>query len=156
MEIVINEWLLERLRPDFAEHNISEAQHTATRRFLAQLLQNDAVCVVVRRPSAFWTKAQNYPKVFSGYPDEVKFYKWLINLLNNSDRCRLVDDEDVVALPETTEARLAQGNYASDRYLFEAAMTTTEKHILSSDEKLIAVMQGDIFRLQLPEAFDFS
>lgn len=155
MEIVINEWLLERLRPDFAEHNISAEQHKATRTFLAHLLQNNAITIVVRRPSEFWRKAQNYPKAFSGYPEEARFYKLLLNLLNNSDRCRLIDDEDVIALPETTERCLAQGNYVSDRYLFEAAMTTAEKRILTSDEKLIAIMRGEVFTLELPENFRF-
>lgn len=148
MEIVVNEWLLEWLRPDHADAE----QRKFAQQFLVRLLKSERV-LVVRNPSAFYRKAHRYPKEFSGYPTEVQFYRHLINLIQDSDRCRIVDDEDALPLPESTLKKLAVGNFGSDRYLFEAAHTTAPRIIVTSDEKLIAHLAGEDFRLVLPGDF---
>lgn len=71
-------------------------------------------------------------------------------VVENPDKCRIL--ETAPMLPEETEARLAVGNFGSDRYLFQSAADTARRLIVTTDQKLVAHMdQKDGFNLILPE-----
>ena len=67
--------------------------------------------------------------------------KFIKLILEDSRRCELIDDE--IYLPEIIIENLSIGNYASGQYLFEAAFSTEEKIIVTTDQKLIDQMQGN-------------
>ncbi len=74
-------------------------------------------------------------------------------ILEDSQRCELIDNEEII-LPELILERLIVGNYASDQYLFEAALLTREKIIVTTDERLMEQMQmNNLFQVLLLKGF---
>ena len=76
----------------------------------------------------------------------------------NPERCRWVSDPPILSL-ETEEilkrpTDLPLTNIESDRYLFEAAQTTEEKIIVTTDVKLMKHFEGNGL-FQLWSADDF-
>ncbi len=98
-------------------------------------------------------KLHTYRKVFDYYnPARLSLKTFFNSILNNSDKCRIV--ENAQPLAEELEHKLSQGNFSSDRYLFESAQETERKIIVTTDEKLIAhIGQTDNFRLITFEDF---
>lgn len=137
MDFVVNEWLPEYFKPT-ATAAEKEMLQDFLRRFSAK---ND--CIAVRRPSEFHRKILRYAKELQDDYEAVRPIRLFIKLvLEDSDRCQLIDDE-VITLPQTTLNKLAVGNFSSDTYLFEAASQTTERLIVTTDEKLIKQFVGD-------------
>ena len=143
MELVVNEWLPEYFKPDAKREEKDQLQQ-----FLQTFIQSDD-CIVVRRKSPFLDKIHRFSKDYQRY-EEIKFIRIFIRLvLDNSKKCRYVDDTDVLPLSDTVTTRLhefinddTKTNYSSDEYLFEAANTTENKMIITTDAKLQKQMQG--------------
>lgn len=145
MELVINEWLPEYLKPDISTEKVNKV-NLFIQKFYAK---NDVW--VVKRDSEFLKKIHRYKKDFSydkNTHDRLKFIIAQI-LLNDDPRCRYVDEN--VELPQTTIEKLnlevdlgdRKTNFHSDTYLFESAMTTKERIIITTDESLQKHMKDD-------------
>ena len=137
MDLVVNEWLPEFFKPDCEVENQRLLQE-----FISKFLRkNDTI--YVRQPSEFLRKILRYQK---DYQTNQKVYQNLRTfdalVLRDSNRTVFID-EDVVELPEEANQLLSVGNYASDTYLFEAAMFTTSKLIVTTDAKLVVQMKDN-------------
>ncbi len=150
MEVVVNEWLLEYMRPDS-----NESERKMAIRFLEGIEEGE-LTIVVRRPSAFTEKCFRYRKKFAwdSYSGSV-LKRFIAEVLQNSAKCRFVNDEDVIPLDEACREILSQGNLGSDAYLFEAANTTKRKEIITTDVKLAkAFTQNRSFKVTLLSNFN--
>ncbi|MBL7797985.1 MAG: hypothetical protein JNJ90_15950 [Saprospiraceae bacterium] len=147
MELVVNEWFLDWHSPNAS---MEEQKHAGL--FLKCLLENDHKLVLLRE-SPFMQKLHTYRKAFDFYiPARLSLKTFFSNILNNSDKCRIV--ENALPLPAELEDKLSQGNFSSDRYLFESAQETEQKIIVTTDQRLIAhIGQTDNFRLITFEDF---
>ncbi len=138
MELVINEWLPEYLRPDE-----SEQKKILAGEFLNTFMNQDDL-IVIRQPSPFLNRIIKYQKQFNYDNDARDNYKKFIKfILLDSNKCRFVEDDEFDELPAETLEKLSQGNYGSDKYLFEAAMNSENKIILTTDGRLITHMNSD-------------
>lgn len=148
MQLVVNEWL-----PQYFLPAATREEKLLLQQFLQKFVQRDDQ-IVVRRPSKFYWKIYRSAKELQGNYEAVMPVRNFIKLiLEDSNRCLLIDDEEIV-LPDETEAKLAVGNFASDRYLFEAAAQTSEKTVVTTDRKLAEQMAGGAdFRVVLLEDF---
>jgi predicted nucleic acid-binding protein len=127
MEIVVNEWLLEYLRPDSEK----------SKRDLALKFVNAWVkkCdkVLIRRPSPFIKKFYVYMKQFESDFDSIERFKKVNHLLfHNLDKTIIIDDNDIKSLPEGLEQKVP----ADDKYLVELAYTSADSIIITTDERL--------------------
>lgn len=151
MEFVINEWFPEYLRPDATDE---ERQKVA--RFIKTLLERDDVRIAVRRPSQFLKKLLRFEKDFPNDLLALRRVK-VVNsqIILNSDKCRIIDDDQFEPIPDSLANLLNVGNYASDIYLFEAAYTiANERIIVTTDIRLIEHV-GDKALCQLVHLDDF-
>jgi hypothetical protein len=150
MDFVVNEWLPAYFRPEATAEQKQQLES-----FLQQCYAKRDV-IVVRRPSPFLSKIYRYAsdyqtnqKVYTNLNGFIKF------VLLDSSRVRFVDDPQP-ALPPATHERLYQEgtNYQSDAYLFEAAMHSESKIIITTDARLVSQMQDDpIFKVVLLAGF---
>lgn len=147
MEFVVNEWLMEYLKPD-----APDAHRDLAERFLQRFSQRPQDKIFVREPSPFLNKALRYPKEYKNYESASRPYQNFIKfILLDPQKCERIDVE-VVELPTEILEKLNQSNtnYASDTYLFEAASFTEHKIIVTTDEKLARQMQDiEVFRVIL-------
>ncbi len=141
MEFVINEWYLDWHRPDAAP-----SEQAAARKFL-EWLQASQHRVVVLRDSPFIQKLHTYRRDFNYHPMCKIFLKQFFTILENADRCRIL--EEPPTLPPEIEELLRRplenplSNYESDRYLFESSETTDAKIIITTDVKLVKHFEGN-------------
>ncbi len=142
MEIVVNEWLLEYMRPNIASEKTSLAI-----RFLKALAEKGDK-IVVRRPSPFFKKFRRYMKESGQYIHSKQRFKHLNNLFHNSDNTRIVDDSDVKNLPPEIETLVPP----DDKYLIETTFSSPNKTFITTDtrlkEKLQSVKEIRIFLLE--------
>ena len=148
MELVVNEWLPEYFRP-----TATVEQKKLLEAFLNRFYSKGDT-IFVRRPSEFARKIPRYAK---DYQNDLKVYQSINNFIRliwmDSNRTVLVDEMQY-ELPQSTIDKLATGNYASDTYLFEAAVHTTSKLIITTDEKLAVQMKDDeVFKVRLLSDF---
>ena len=145
MEFVINEWFLDWHRPSAGPIDQQRA-----RDFVGWLLESEHRIVLLRQ-SPFTQKLNAYRREFHYHPMCQLYLKiFFSQVVENPDKCRIL--ETAPMLPEETEARLAVGNFGSDRYLFQSAADTAQRLIVTTDQKLIDHMnQKDGFNLILPE-----
>ncbi|MFN0036250.1 MAG: hypothetical protein ACKVUS_14395 [Saprospiraceae bacterium] len=148
MQLVVNEWL-----PQYFLPSASREEKLLLQQFLQCFIERDD-CMVVRRPSEFYRKIYRYAKELRGNYEAVTPIRNFIKLiLEDSKRCQLIDDGGT-ALPIEAEKKLSIGNFSSDRYLFEAALQTEEKTIVTTDAKLAALMADEIiFKVVLLDDF---
>ncbi len=131
MEIVVNEWLLEYMKPK-AKQKEREAVNT-----FFEKIDKGQIKIVVRRPSAFLNKCHKYRKIFHGDPySRTALKRFIATVLKDTTKCRFVDDNELSPLSSDCKKILTQGNLNSDAYLFEAANTTKQKVIITTDAKL--------------------
>lgn len=149
MEFVVNEWLPEYFKPDQPIENKKQLEY-----FLNTFInRNDKI--IVRRPSKFLDKIHTFKK---NYQHNTKTYnqlgKFIKLILQDSERCTIVDDGEFL-LSEGIKSRLVTGgNTISDLYLFEAASTTKNKLIITTDKKLHDLMNGeDKYNVELLDTF---
>ncbi len=141
MEVVVNEWLPEALKPEGLDKEISQEKALE---FLKKFINKDDR-IVVKSESAFEKKVHYYKKKYAYDKESLKLLKALLRLIQDEKYCRLVDESEINTLPErvTEKLNLPNTNYHSDTYLFEAASTTTEKLIVTSDRRLINLFQDE-------------
>lgn len=132
MDLVVNEWLPEYFRPSATREKKLQLQ-TFLNRFLEQ---EDRI--VVRRPSPFLRKIYQYAKTYQDQHEIVNPIRLFIKLvIENSERCLFIDDEELEELPEIVLEKLEPGNFSSDQYLFESASACLgDKIIVTTDARL--------------------
>jgi rRNA-processing protein FCF1 len=148
MEFVVNEWL-----PEYFLPNAAKEEKLFLQNFLQKFIQrNDKI--IVRSPSPFLKKIYRFSKDYQTNQKVSQNLKAFIQLiLKDSTRCRFIDDEEF-NLPNSTKEKLAEGNYISDEYLFEAALFADSKIIVTTDERLIEQMKNEVgFKLILLSTF---
>ncbi len=137
MEFVVNEWLMEYMRP-----NANEEHRQLAERFLERFTKRTHDKIFIREPSPFLDKALRYPKNFRNYEIVAVYQNFIKFILLNPQKCKRIDIETIV-LPLEVVEKLNEPttNYISDTYLFEAATCTRDKIIVTTDEKLVIQMQ---------------
>ena len=137
MEFVVNEWLMEYLRP-----NANEEHRQLAERFLERFTKRTQDKIFIREPSPFLDKALRYPKDFRNYEIVALYQNFIKFILLNPQKCKRIDIETIALPLEVVEKlNLPNTNYISDTYLFEAATFTKDKIIVTTDEKLVHQMQ---------------
>ena len=118
MEVVVNEWLLEYMRPDsekagFASRFLDEIEHRGHK-------------LAIRRESVFTRKLYKYDRQF------FRCFKRLKMILYDGDKVKLVDEKDIESLPQ----EIADIVPEDDKYLVELAYFTSDKLIVTTDARL--------------------
>jgi len=132
LEIVINEWLLEYLRPNADKSN----REMALRFVNAWVKRCDKV--VIKRESPFVSKFHTFMKKFEWDFDFTQRSKKLYQLLFlNSDKTIIVDDSDIKKLP----ADIIEKTPPKDKYLIEIGYSYPQRVIVTTDRRL-----RDIFK----------
>ncbi len=127
MQIVVDEWLLEHLRPDAEDDD----RVVALRFVKAWVRRCDRL--LLRRPSPFVRKFYRFMKSFGGDLEfKERFSKLNSLLFRNSLKTRILDDDDVMSLPE----EVADMVPSDDRYLIEAASCSEERVLVTTDQRL--------------------
>lgn len=127
MEIVVNEWLLEYLRPDA---QISDK--TAAIQFLNAFLKKQDK-MVIKRKSPFANKLCDYLHRFGWDDCSRKRFSDLYNLVFlDSDKTIIADESDLRDLPKDIVAKTP----ADDIYLVELWYSNQERVVLTTDTKL--------------------
>ena len=146
MEFVVNEWLPEYFNPDEnEEHRIQ--LYTFISKFLAKKDK-----IFIRKPSPFLNKLYRFEKKYFDPELRKRASFFIYNIIENSDKCvEIIGD---IELPPNILELLSKGNFASDIYLFEAALQSDSRKIITTDEKLIKHFSNNgIFELLLLEDF---
>ena len=149
MEFVVNEWLPEYFKPDSSPEEKEKLE-----KFLNNFLErNDKL--FVRRPSEFLRKIFRYANDYQHYPrvnENIK--KFIANVVRNSNRCFIVDDNAFTLQDHIRDKLILGGNTASDTYLFEAASMTDTKIIITTDERLKEWMKNQVeYKVELLDDF---
>ncbi len=126
MEIIVNEWLPEYLRPD-ADANKTEL---VDRFVKAWLDKSDRV--VIRGNSPFASKFYTYMHQSGGYPAYRKRFEVLFHLFFDSERTVRVDEGELKELPKEIAAKTPD----DDRYLIELWYAKQDRIVLTTDAKL--------------------
>jgi hypothetical protein len=127
MEIVVNEWLLEYLRPD-----APKTDKEAAVRFVNALVRK---CdkIIIKRKSPFADKLCTYMYSFGWDAWSRKQFSNLFKLVFiNSETAIIADEGDLQKLPEDIVAKTPP----SDLYLIELWYSNQERIILTTDAKL--------------------
>ncbi len=148
MELVINEWFPEYLRPGTPP----ESRKQAVQFFQTFYKRGDVL--VVKQDSAFIRKVYGFDKAFQYDLDSKDLFKQFISLvLRDSKRCRLLQNTDIEPLPDSVLRALIPP-YNSDTYLFEAAMHSSDRIIITTDDRLVAqTLDNGFIRVVLLEDF---
>ena len=149
MEFVVNEWLPEYFRP-----NATPEEKEKLEIFLNKfMVRNDKL--FVRRPSEFLSKILLLSKHYQ-YDNKVhtNLKSFISNILQNSDRCVFVNDNEFELEGAIIDKLKEGGNTISDQYLFEAAARTATKTIITTDAKLKKWMGNEkTFKIELLDDF---
>ena len=134
MEFVINEWFCEYFLPSQDDKNLKKNEQ-----FLEWFFETNHKLVVVEN-SEFHRKIRRYSKILAY---NIKYYTLMkkFNALLERDSLRVVKIKNQ-QLPTSVLSRLniAGTNFSSDQYLFEAAIFSDSKIIVTTDSKLIEHM----------------
>ena len=150
MEFVVNEWLMEYLRP-----NASHAEKALAQQFLQRFMQREDDKIFVREPSAFLNKALRYPKEYQNNTKISQNYRLFITtILSNQNKCCRVTENVDMHHELLEKLNQPNTNFNSDTYLFEAATFTKDKIIVTTDEKL-AYQMRDIEGIKVVLLSDF-
>ncbi len=132
MDFVVNEWLPEYLRPTASAENREKAVI-----FLKAFIMKPKDRIVVREPSEFLRKIHRFRKEFDYDNESRVLYKNFIKaILENSEKCLQIPDNDLLPFSFDLREKLSKGNFSSDTYLFEAALHSDSKTIVTTDERL--------------------
>ncbi len=131
MQFVFNEWFL-----DWHKSSATKEETQKVKCIFAWYRKSEHVLVILN-DSPFITKLNKLRKGEDAYADNFAisqlkvFYR-----IKEFDPDRVLSLDDAPKLDEQTMALLSRGNYMSDRYLFETAMGSVDKIIITTDEKL--------------------
>lgn len=126
MEIVVNEWLLDYLRPD------AQADETSLAIRFVNAWVEKCDKVVIRRTSPFTRKLYRYMDQCRGYQICLGRFRALNNLFRDSDKTRMLDDCDISEIPEN----LAKIVPYDDKYLVELWYSVPGSIVITTDAKL--------------------
>jgi hypothetical protein len=136
MEIVVNEWLLDYMRPDSKD---SDKIKTFKKFVNAWVKKCDKI--VIRRKSPFTSKFYRHMKQFGWNPDFKECSKRLLDLLfYNSDKTIIVEEADIKKLPKEIEEKTP----LDDKYLIELAYSSRDKIIVTTDQRLKEKLHDDV------------
>jgi hypothetical protein len=125
MEFVVNEWLMEYLRPD-----ATDSEKTLAQQFLQRFMQKEEDKIFVREPSAFLNKVFRYAKTYQQNTEIVlNFRHFIKEILLNQKKCYRVIEDIELSKDITIKLNAPDTNFNSDTYLFEAASFTKDKII---------------------------
>jgi rRNA-processing protein FCF1 len=148
VELIVDEWLLEYMRPD-----AGQPERELASKFLTTWVER---CdkVLIRRPSPFLSKFYRYMKDFGhDMRFKARFKKLSLLLFRNTDKTRIVDDEDVSPLPDEVETMVPRRD-KYDRCLVEMALCSSQALIVTTDNRLKQALSADEhFRVYLLEQF---
>ncbi len=146
MDLVVNEWL-----PEYFTPAASAEEKILLQIFLQRFIEKGDR-IIVKEPSPFISKVLRYAKDFQKLHEVVTPIRDFIKIiLEDSNRCVRVSDDEIKELPEAVTGKLNVGNYGSDTYLFEAASCIDEeKIIVTTDVRLKVQFEEDNWcRLEL-------
>lgn len=126
MEIIVNEWLPEYLRPD------ADASNTDTADKFVKAWLDRCDKVVIRTNSPFASKFYTYMSKSGGYPACKKRFEVLFRLFLDSEKTVKVDECDIKELP----CDLAKIVPEDDKYLIELWYANKDRIILTTDSRL--------------------
>lgn len=127
MEIIVNEWLLEYLRPDAQESDKRAAVH-----FLNMFLKKRDI-LVIKKSSPFVDKFHRFMKQFgSNEGFKENFSKLHHILFRDADKTIIADESDLQSLPDN----ITDKTPADDLYLIELWYAKQERIVLTTDVKL--------------------
>ena len=128
MEIVVNEWLLVYMRLGVDQEKTSKV--------IQFLLGLKKKCdrIVVKRQSPFFMKFYRYFQESNQDTKCKELFKTLNLLFYNSDKTIIVDDVDIDKLPKEIDEILPADD--KDRYLIELGYSSSDKIILTTDQRL--------------------
>jgi rRNA-processing protein FCF1 len=126
MEIIVNEWLLEYLRPDAQESN-----RVAAIQFLNAFVKKGDK-IVIKRNSRFIEKFHDYSKRSEQFVNLKPLFSMLHLLFRDSDKTVIVYDDELLELPDD----IATKTPADDVYLIELWYSNQERIVLTTDAKL--------------------
>ncbi len=134
MEIVVNEWLLDYLRPD------AEKSHNKLAvRFIENWVRG-CYRVVIRKQSPFSKKLFDYMKQSEPSPSMHRPFSKLHKLLfRDSDKTLIVDEPDIKGLPEYLKVKTP----GDDKYLVELSYSGTARVIVTTDTRLKDALQDE-------------
>jgi len=134
MQFVINEWLLEYLRPQ------SNDTHKITAlKIISKLIQKGDK-IVIRRPSRFLDKFYRYMKVYGADIEFKTRFKGLSLLFLNSEQTIFIDDKDVLIKPSQN---IINKTPFDDYYLIEAALNLPDSIIITTDTRLKEALKDE-------------
>jgi hypothetical protein len=127
VEIVVDEWLLEYMRPD------AEADDRLLALRFVNAWKRRCDRLLLRSPSPFVNKFYRFMKSF-GRDLEFKgrFSKLNLLLFRNSLKTRILGEGDAPSLPKEVADMIP----SDDRYLIEAASCSEERVLVTTDERL--------------------
>lgn len=134
MEIVVNEWLLDYLRPDAKGCDMDLAIKFVN----AWVKKSDKV--VIKKPSPFVSKFYHYMKQF-GWNQQFKerFSKLHKLLFLDSEKTIIAEDSDIEYLPEEVKSKTPP----DDEYLIELAYSKQDRIIVTTDARLQDRLKGE-------------
>lgn len=126
MEIIVNEWLLEYLRPD-----AQESERTAAIQFLNAF---DKKCdkIVIKKQSQFVGKFYNYSKFSEQFINSKPLFSRLHLLFRDADKTIIVEESDLQDLPN----EIAGKTPSDDKYLIELWYSKQNRIVVTTDTKL--------------------
>jgi hypothetical protein len=129
MQIVVNEWLLDYLRPD------SNQQHKDLALRFLRRFRGKADKIVIRDPSPFMKKYFKQMKSFGRDTEYKKISTVLKSIFLDSDKTVIIRDEDVTAVPINVSNEVKRDK-PDDYYLVEAAYSSVDRLIITTDTPL--------------------
>ena len=144
MEIVVNEWLLEYLRPD-----ARDCERNLAMRFINGWVSK---CdrIVISPSNPFTQKFLNYFQQSNFDLPSYERFKTLHFLFRDPGKTILVYEHEIEKLPPELEAKVPP----DDKYLIELAYSKPDRVILTSDAKLKEQLRDEIdLKIYLVEEF---
>ena len=126
MEIIVNEWLLEYLRPD-----AHESDRAAAIKFLNAFGQKSDK-MIIKRVSPFTKKFYDYSKRAEQFVNAKPFFSMLHLLFRDADKTVIADESELQELPQD----IAEKTPCDDRYLIELWYADQNRVVLTTDTKL--------------------
>ncbi len=145
MEFVANEWLCEYFKFATPEENIRKLES-----FLNWFYQSDHQLIVIK-DSPFQIKIGQIEKILRSHFDtryHLRFKKFHSLLYYDPTKIKIINNEEFLPTEIFDLVNIVGTNFASDQYLFEAAIKSDSKIIVTTDQRLINHMgQSEHYRL---------
>lgn len=127
MEIVVNEWLLDYMRPNTDSKKTSEANQ------FINAVVNKCYKIVIGKSTPFVSKFYKYMNSFKWDTNcRKRFIKLFHLLFVNSDKTIIVDSANIKKLPKEIEEKTPK----KDIYLIELAYCFKNRIVVTTDQPL--------------------